>query len=336
MGEINDEWLEERREDGMPKAYSYSYGFPEMNDMTTTEHGPTRGVDVLPQWDLPEKVVISCAPVGAFLSKRQNPNHPIQPDEIHEQTRRAAEAGATSVHVHVRDPETGINTIDADRYHEVLDPIVEDYPDLVIDGTTIPFADGDWDHVETILEDDLFDISPVNPLAAYYGDMVMYEPPDELLERTRLLKDHGVKPLMAVSTDADVHTAKRYLVDTDVVEEPYLWGILPGIPGASYMPDPATMAETLTSQVRRIRSLPGEHEIVVSAAGRASSHLATQAILLGCHVRVGMEDTPYQHPDSDDRIEDNGDEVERFATIARQLGREVATPDEYREMLDIA
>ena len=335
MGKLNEEWLKDRQEGGRPRAYSYAYGLPEMTEMTTTEYGPTADVDILPQWDIPDKVVISCAPVGAFLSKRQNPNHPVQPDEIREQVRRAAEAGATAVHVHVRDPDTGINTIDSELYHEVLDPVTDEHPDLVVDGTTIPFAEGDWDHIQAILDDELFDISPVNPLAAYYGDMVMYEPPDELIVRTRILKEHGVKPLLAVSTDADVHTAKRYLIDTGVVEEPYLWGILPGIPGASYLPTPTLMAESLTSQIERIRGLPGEHEIVVSAAGRASSYLATLAILLGCHVRVGTEDTPYQYPHSDEKIADNGEEVERFRSIASQLGREPATPNEYREMIGL-
>jgi 3-keto-5-aminohexanoate cleavage enzyme len=335
MGKINEEWLEQRREDGLPTAYSRAYGLPEMTEMTTTEYGPTEGVEVLPKWDIPDKVVIGDAPVGAFLSKRQNPNQPIQPDEIRQQLRNAAEAGASYLHVHVRDPETGINTIDADLYHEVLDPIVEDYPDMVIDGTTIPFADGDWDEILQIYEDGLFDISPVNPLAAYNGDMVMYEPPDELIERTRRMKDYGLKTMMAAVTDADVHTAKRYLIDTDVVDEPYLWSILPAIPGGTHMPNPKAMLDGLKFQVERIQEIDGEHVINVCTPGRASTYVAATGMMMGHHVRVGTEDTLYQFPHKDDKIEDNGEEVSRFAQLAQSLGREIATPAEYRDMLDI-
>jgi 3-keto-5-aminohexanoate cleavage enzyme len=335
MGDLNEGWLEERREGGMPRAYSRPYGLPEMTEMTTTEYGPTEGVDVFPKWDIPEKVVIGNAPVGAFLSKRQNPNHPIQPEEIREQARSAVEAGATYLHMHVRDPETGINTIDADLYHEVLDPILEDHPDIVIDGTTIPFQEGDWDEIMQLYEDELFDLSPVNPLAAYNGDMVMYEPPDELIERTRTMKKYDVKPLLAAVTDADVHTAKRYLIDTDILEEPYGWTILPAIPGGTYMPNPKAVFDGLTFQIERIQEIPGEHVINVCTPGRASTYVAATGMMMGHHVRVGMEDTPYQYPHRDGRIEDNGEEVERFKSLAESLGREIATPDEYRELLGI-
>lgn len=333
MGHVNEEWLRERSSEGELAGYSYAFGLPEMADLTTTEFGPTQDVDPLPRWEIPETVVITAAPVGAFVSTRQNPNQPIEPAEIEAQSRAAIEAGAASVHLHVRDPETGMNTLSRDLYHEVLDPLQADYPEVVYDGTTIPFRDGDWETMEQLFEDDLFDISPVNPTAAFIGDLVLYEPPDELIERTRVMQDHGLKPLMAVYTDGDVDNARRYLLDTGVVEEPYLWAVLPGLPGTTTMTNASAMLDGLKFQVERIRELPGRHEIFVCAAGRASSYVATLGLLLGCHVRVGMEDSIYRFPHRDDRIEDNGEEVARFVQLARLLGREPATPEEYRALM---
>ncbi|WP_255152264.1 3-keto-5-aminohexanoate cleavage protein [Halorarius halobius] len=335
MGHVNEEWLEERMDSRELSGYSYAYGLPEMADLTTTEYGPTKDVDVLPQWDIPEKVVIAAAPVGAFVSKRQNPNQPIEPQEIRKQTEDAIEAGAASVHLHVRDPDTGMNTLDRDLYHEVLDPLQEDHSEIVYDGTTIPFGDGDWEVMENIFEDDLFEISPVNPTAAFLGDTVLYEPPDEIIQRTRLMKENGLKTMMAVYTDGDVDNARRYLIEPDVVEEPYLWAVLPGLPGTTTMHNPKAMVEGLKYQVERIREIPGEHEIFVCAAGRASSYVATLGMLLGCHVRVGTEDSIYKYPHKDDRIENNGKEVERYGQLAKTLGREPATPDEYRELIGL-
>lgn len=273
--------------------------------------------------------------MGAFVSKRQNPNQPITPDEIRDQTERAIDAGVASVHLHVRDPETGMNTLDRGLYHEVLHPIKDEHPEIVYDGTTIPFGDGDWEVMERIFEDGLFDISPVNPTAAFICDSVLYEPPDELIQRTRLMKEHGLKTMMAVYTDGDVDNARRYLIETDVVEEPYLWAVLPGLPGTTTMHNPKAMVDGLAFQIERIREIPGDHEIFVCAAGRASSYVATLGLLMGCHVRVASEDSIYKYPHKDDRITDNGEEVARYRRLAESLGRTPASPTEYRELIGL-
>jgi len=335
MGRINEDWLQAQLDDHEQTLYSQAYGLPEIVDFTTTEHGPTTGVETLPAWDLPKKIGITAAPVGAFISKRQNKHHPIVPADIRDQLRKAIEAGASGVHVHVRNPETGKNVIDEELFDQVLDPIQRDYPNVVYDGSTIPAENGDWAAVERIYDRGLFDMTPVNPYAAYHGDTVIYEPPDELLARVRLAIENDVKPTIAVVTDADVHTAKRYLIDTEELEEPYVWHVFVGMPGATYTPTPAALADSLTSQISRIREIDGQHRVVICAAGRAASYSATLGILLGCHIRIGTEDTVFKYPHKDTRIEDNGAEVERFETIAELLGREIATGAEFADILGI-
>jgi len=73
----------------------------------------------------------------------------------------------------------------------------------------------------------------------------------------------------------------------------------------------------------------------VCAAGRAGHYLATTAMQLGLHVRVGTEDTVYRYPHRDELVEGNREMVERVAATAAALGRRLATPAEYREMVGL-
>jgi 3-keto-5-aminohexanoate cleavage enzyme len=101
------------------------------------------------------------------------------------------------------------------------------------------------------------------------------------------------------------------------------------------MHNPSDMVQGLQLYIDLIRDIPGEHEIIVCGAGRGSSYLATLAILMGCHLRVGTEDTIYKYPHKDERVTDNGEDIRRYKQLANLLGREVATPDEYREIAGI-
>lgn len=105
----------------------------------------TPGVDVAPKWtQIPDKVMINTTVTGGFFSKKSNPNQPITPKEIYESLRASCAAGAPIVHVHVRDSQ-GFNGLDMDLYHQVLDPLKEEFPDVVIDGCVVSYKEGYWE-----------------------------------------------------------------------------------------------------------------------------------------------------------------------------------------------
>ncbi|MBS7269695.1 MAG: 3-keto-5-aminohexanoate cleavage protein [Candidatus Freyarchaeota archaeon] len=334
MGEVNWEWVEQKYKEEGPefKSLFIPYGLPEITDITVTEFGPTKGVEVQPKWDIPEEVIITVAVTGAFYSKRQNPTHPITPEEIRGESIDALKAGASSVHIHARD-KAGYYTLDPEIYHKIIDPIRKDYPKALIDGCLVPFSTGDWERFERLVEDKIFDISPVNPTACYAGDTLFAKPPHVLIKKTKAQQDAGIKPQVAIYTDGDVDNANRYLIKTGLLEKPYYWIILPTLPGGSPMYDPKTMVEGLMRIVNLIHKIDDESVIMVCAAGRASSYLTTLAMLLGLHIRVGKEDTIYRWPHKDDRIQTNADAFKMAATIAENLGRKVATYDQYRKMV---
>lgn len=103
---------------------------------TGTNFAP--GIDMAPKWAIPEKVVINTTVTGGFFSKNINPQQPITTQEIYESLRASCRAGAPMVHVHVRDAQ-GFNGLDMELYHQVLDPLREEFPDVVVDGCVVSY-----------------------------------------------------------------------------------------------------------------------------------------------------------------------------------------------------
>jgi len=292
---------------------------------------PELGLDLTtqPKWSIPDIIVVEAAVVGNPIKRATNPYQPYTPDEIRKEAMQCIDAGAISVHIHPRTDEGNVVT-DTDEYlqklHNIIDPIKEKYGDkVVIDGCALlPTFEGE----ATLIKSGLFEVSPVN---AYYNS------PSKLLQaETRMMQESGVKPQIAIYSDGDLDRAKRWLIDTGVAEKPLYWIILPSyLPGGTPMPNEFAMAEGLIWQVRRIREIDPESVIVVCMSGRASCYLTTMAMLLGLHIRVGMEDSCFRWPHKDDVIDSNAKVVTDTITIANALGRRVATANEFRTLIGL-
>gem|GEM_PF-307807 len=341
---VNWEWVNEWKKSPNPlgrtedfKVIWEPYGLPEIVDPEGTKFGI--GVEVQPKWNIPEKIYICQTIVGAFYSKKGNPNHPITPDEIKEEALECLEAGAGSVHIHVRD-ENGYNVLDPELFHYVIDPIREKYPDRLVCGCMVPFQDGEWDKFISCIEDGLLDQTPINTTASFCGDTLFAKPPHVAIEKTRICQELGVKPQIAVYSDGDIDNADRYLIKTGLLEKPYYWIILPNLPGGSPMQNPKAMVEVLMHYVNRINEISAREgddntQIVVCASGRASNYLTTFAMLLGLNVRVGKEDTVWRWPHKDEKIKRNVDTYLATKQLAQILGREEYVPDEWRQKLNM-
>ena len=328
---VNWAYIEEWKKKEEFMAIWKPYGLPEIVDPRTSKYGD---VVVQPAWKIPDKVVICQTITGAFYSKRGNPNHPITPEEISRSARACAEAGAATIHVHVRDDQ-GYNVLDPELFHRVIDPIKRDYPEIVFDGCMVPFQSGEWPKMIQVLDDRLLEVTPINTVAAFCGDTLFAKPPHVMIEKTKLCQERGVKPQIAIYSDGDIDNADRYLIKTGLLEKPYYWIILPTLPGGSPMQNQRQMVNGLMHLVDAIYGIDEGSIIVVCAAGRASSYLATLALILGLNIRVGMEDTVWRWPHKDDMIVDNAEHFKAFRTLAELLGRKVATGNEYRQMIGL-
>lgn len=287
-----------------------------------------------PRWKVPEEVIIIAGVTGSFFSTRQNPNQPIRPEEIAREGIESVEEGACSVHIHVRDQDTERAFGDMDSFRTAIRPIQDKYGrDVVIDGCAV--YGETFEQTLLPITEGLFETSPVNATACYMGDMIFAVPPSTMIAQAQVMQDMGCKPQIAVYDLGDIDVAERYLVKSKVLKKPYYWDILFNLPGGTPLRNARAAAQALVFAVERILEIDEDCLIAVKQSGRASLYLATLALVLGLHVRVGMEDTIYRYPHRDELISSNAETVKETAAIARLLGRRPATADEYRALMRI-
>jgi 3-keto-5-aminohexanoate cleavage enzyme len=192
------------------------YGIPTVLDL---ENSAFHDAAISTPWGIPEKLAVSVAITGAFFRRDQNPNQPLAPNEILAAAREVARAGASTVHIRVRDDE-GYNMLSPERFHQVIDPLLEEFPSLAVDDCLVPALDGEWTLMKEVLASGLLDAAPINATATYVGDSLFVKPAPILLEKTRLINEAGVKPEIAVYTDADVSSADRLLIRSGLIDTP--------------------------------------------------------------------------------------------------------------------
>jgi 3-keto-5-aminohexanoate cleavage enzyme len=307
------------------------YGAPEIID---PEHTIFHDNPIQPPWEVSDKIVVQSAITGAFFSRRANPNQPISVEEILASARECAANGASAIHLHMRD-DKGYNVLDPDKFRAVIEPLRAEFPGISVDGCYVTALQGEWDAMKLALKEKLLDAVPVNTTAVFQGDALFAKPIPLMLEKTRLILESGAKPVVAVYADADVSNAQRYLFRSGLLESGQIWCVLPALPGCSPMDNPEQMFNGLLRFSSLIRDVDPDARILVCAAGRASSYLATVAAALGLHIRMGMEDTVWRWPHRNEKLESNLQALENGKQIADALGRNVATFQEYREIVGL-
>jgi 3-keto-5-aminohexanoate cleavage enzyme len=307
------------------------YGLPEIID---PEHSRFFEGTIQPAWDVSDKIVVQAAITGAFYTRNANPHQPITTEEILASAQECARAGASAIHLHVRG-DNGYNVLDPERFKAVVDPLREEFPDIAVDGCYVTALDGEWELMKRALREQILDGVPINTTAVFNGDAIFAKPVPLMLEKTRLILESGAAPIVAVYTDADVNNAERFLFRSGLLGPGQVWCVLPAIPGSSPMENPKQMIEGLLRFVNLIRDVDPEARILVCGAGRASSFLVTAAALLGLHIRVGMEDTVWRYPHKDEKLASNLEAFLQAKTVVEALGRQVATPAEYREIMGV-
>jgi 3-keto-5-aminohexanoate cleavage enzyme len=307
------------------------YGFPQIVD---PEHSAFHEGPVQPAWNLNDSIIVQSAITGAFFTRDANPHQPVTTDEILAEARACAAAGASAIHLHVRD-DRGYNVLSVDRFKAVVEPLRDEFPGISIDGCYVCALDGEWAEMRRALDAGILDAVPINTTAVYTGDALFAKPVPMILEKTRLILESGAKPIIAVYTDADVSNAERYLYSSGLLCEGQAWCVLPALPGCSPMGSPRQMIDGLLRITALIRDVDPDAKILVCSAGRASSYLVTVAATLGLHIRVGMEDTVWRWPHRQEKLESNLQALETGQQIASIVGRRVATFAEYREIMGL-
>ncbi|QHS17013.1 3-keto-5-aminohexanoate cleavage protein [haloarchaeon 3A1-DGR] len=299
-----------------------------------------------------EKAIITCAVTGSIHVPTMSPHLPITPDEIVEEAVAAADAGASIVHVHVRDPETGEPSPDLELFREVATRIRE-RSDVIVQPTTGGGSNMTLEERVQVVPELEPEMASCNMGSINFGLYPILEAYDEFehewerpfLENTRefvfrntfadleriipLFADHGTMPELECYDVGHLHNAKHFL-DRGILDPPLHLQFVMGIHGGIGA-DP----EHLTHMIRTAERLFGDrYSFSVVGAGRMQFPLTTQAISAGGHARVGMEDNLYLR--KGELAERNADLVEKMVHQTREItGREIASPDEVREFLGL-
>ena len=288
-------------------------------------------------------VIVTCAVTGAGDTAGKHPNLPITPDQIAAAALEAAEAGAAIVHIHVRDPATGRGARDVELYRAVVERVRVANPDVIVNLTAGMGGDlmiGDPDpfdfqpdgtdligglerlaHVEA-LRPDMCSLD-CGTLNFGEGHAVYVSTPDMLRDMAKRVLELGVKPELEVFDTGHLWFAKQ-MIDEGLVADPPWIQICTGIPYG--MPTDVGLLAAAT------RLLPPGAEFTTFAISARQIPWVPQAVLLGGHVRVGLEDNLYLKRGV---FASNADLVTRAREIIERMGARVQTPDQARETLGL-
>ena len=284
------------------------------------------------------EVVITCAVTGAGDTVGRHPDIPVTPQQIAESAIDAAKAGAAVVHCHVRDPQTGKGSRDVALYREVVARIRDSDTDVVVNLTAgmggdlvigpeeQPTAFGeDTDLVGAVarlphVEELLPEICSLDCGSYNFGEgsLVYVSTPDMLRRGAKRIRELGVKPELEVFDTGHLWFCKQML-EEGLLEEPPLFQLCHGIPWGA----PADMGVFKAS----VEALPPGANFTGFAISRNQMSFAAASVLLGGHVRVGLEDNLYLRRGV---FASNAQLVEQARTIVELMGARVLDPDEAR------
>ncbi len=285
-------------------------------------------------------VIITCALTGGAPFTGKNKAVPVTPQEIADSAIGAARAGAAIVHIHVRDPETGQPSMRPDLYRETVERIRDSGVDVIINLTTGPgarFVPGDddprvggagttmkpWPERVTHVEELKPEVCSLDVGSMNFGEHVFVNTPAHLRKMAEAIRNTGTKPELEVFDLGHVRLARR-LVEDGLVKPPPLFQICLGIPWGA----PATPETMLAMRDQ----LPAGALWAGFGIGATQFPMVAQAVLLGGHVRVGLEDNLWLRRGVP--APSNAALVERAVTIIDELGEQPASVPEARRILN--
>jgi uncharacterized protein (DUF849 family) len=287
------------------------------------------------------KVMISCAVTGSADTPGRNPAVPVTPEQIAQSAIEAAKAGAAIVHIHVRDPHTTRPSMELAHYREVVDRIRQSGCDALINLTTGPgarFVPSEDDpqrpgpgttlrpsaeRVRHIVELKP-DICSLDMGSLNMGSQVFVNTPAQLQIMASAIRDAGVLPELEVFEAGHLVLAKR-MIESGHIKPPGMFQICLGISWAQ----PAT-----SEAMAYMRSLlPPNAPWFAFGISLHQFPMAAQAVLLGGHPRVGLEDNLYLEKGK--LAPSNAALVEKAGRIIEILGDTIASPADAREILGL-
>jgi 3-keto-5-aminohexanoate cleavage enzyme len=266
-------------------------------------------------------LMITCSVVGAELTKKDYPHLPTTPEQIAESAKGAAEAGASIVHLHVRD-EQGKPTQRVEIFAEVTEKIRQRCECI------IQYSTGGA--VGTPLKERCAplklkpDMATLSMGTINFGPDIFENTENTILTIAQAIQENGVMPELEIFDYGMMDTVDRFLKGRLIPEKFHVDFVL-GVPGG--------MSGEIKNLILLTDRLSPDQTWTVAGLGRFQLLLSAHAIAMGGHVRVGIEDNIYYR--KGELAESNAQLVKRVVRIAKELDRPVATAQQSRELLGL-
>lgn len=270
-----------------------------------------------------EKLIITAAICGAEVTKENNPAVPYTVEEIVREAKSAVEAGAAIVHLHVREDD-GTPTQSKARFKECIDAIMKECPDVIL----IPSTGGavGMTAEERLQPTELFpEMATLDCGTCNFGDDVFENTMPMMRAFGKRMMENNIKPEYECFEMGHLDTVLNMARKGEVPGAPMQFNFVLGVQGCT----PATVQNLAWM----VNAIPAGSTWTATGIGRNAFTLAAAAIVMGGNVRVGFEDNLYLSRGV--LAKSNGELVAKVVRLAKELGREVATSDEARQILGL-
>lgn len=270
-----------------------------------------------------EKLIITAAICGAEVLKEHNPAVPYTVDECVREAKSAYDAGASIIHLHVREDD-GTPTQDKERFRVIIEAIQSACPEVIIQPST--------GGAVGMTDDERLQPTELNPEMAtldcgtlnFGGDEVFTNTENTIKYFGERMIERGIKPELEVFDKSMIDMALR-LHKKGFILSPMHFDFVMGVNGG--------IGGDIRDFTFLRHSIPADATYTVAGIGRFEFPLAACAIIDGGHVRVGFEDNVYLEKGVLARS--NGELVAKAVRLGRELGREIASPSEARRILGL-
>lgn len=266
------------------------------------------------------KLIITVAPTGNVPTVEKVPSLPLSPAEIAEDIFSCYQAGAAIAHIHARGQD-GLPTADPEIFSEIAERVKEKC-DIIIQFSTGARA-GKSAAERGACIDKNPEMASLTTGSSNFADSVNYNSPELIKELALRMKQQGVKPEIEVF-DLSALEYANHLVKQGLLQAPLHINLVLGVPGS--------ISGTPRNLFFLLENLPPASTWTVTSIGKSHNQLSALAIVLGGHVRTGLEDVielEKGQPISNPQL------VNRLTDIARVYDRDMATPKEARKLLGL-
>lgn len=273
--------------------------------------------------------ILNFTPTGMIPTKQMTSFVPVAVDEIVAQVLEVAELGVNMVHLHARDPETGMPTYKAPLYAEIIEGIRKENNELIICVST-----SGRDFFEFEKRSEVLDLKghfkpnfgSLTLSSLNFNKQASVNAPDMIKSLARKMLDNGIRPELEIFDLGMINYAK-YLIRKDLLRPPYYFNLILG--------NIACAQADMMSLGLMVRELPPDSIWAVGGVGNAQLPMNAMSIVAGGGVRIGLEDNIWFDL-ARTRLATNRELVERILLIAEAMGRKPYTCAEARALLDLS